>query len=173
MSLVFFAGRSSGRILDHLPHVAYTLLILNERELGKQKYPCLMQHEYMTRDGMIWKCAATRSSFKQSFRSNSCPLGRLQGRDSDIAMLFLAWQHVHMHASSSPKHSSIARNFRGADLFPSLSQLTRGKRSNQQHRATLLGQDRTTLFGLCHMLHVEVLVLIVTSAIISLLDAEC
>jgi hypothetical protein len=36
-----------------------------------------------------------------------------------------------------------------------------------------LGQDRTTLFGLCHMLHVEVLVLIVTSAIISLLDAEC
>jgi hypothetical protein len=34
--LSFFARRSSGRILDHLPHVAYALLIVNERGLEEQ-----------------------------------------------------------------------------------------------------------------------------------------
>jgi hypothetical protein len=117
MSLVFFAGRSSRRILDQLPHVAYTLLIINERVLV-EKCPCLIQRYSNNKNSKGRQYLEVLRLFNNRSDRVRATLRSLQG-EMRISRLFplLGSTCICMHLSS-PKHSSIARDPAEADLFP-------------------------------------------------------
>lgn len=124
------------------PHVAYTLLIINERGYEDS------HEKHTARDGMIPGCCF-KTLVQQLFKSSSRHLCSLQGqiRISRWFPCLAACAYdrlVRFYASFSTKHSSIARDPAEQTCFllcQNKPDKTQGTRiiSSRQHRATPLG----------------------------------